>query len=287
MNLFTRVAIPCLLASVAWVGPAAAADYDPPLVVTADELPVEEYVPVEVGNGWYIRGDIGYDAAVSTNGGVSYRTFDSGTSTYSDSSFAITRLGRDFSYNVGFGYQYNSFLRGDLTLSSFQSRFDGTTTSAQPCDPAQVGTTCRSEDSSSFTALTLMANGYVDLGTFAGFTPYAGAGLGMARVEWRGLTNSTYCVDGANACSPTGLMGTTVHPGEASWRFSYALMGGVAYDISKNLKLDLGYKYQWVDGDGMFGWDAASAAAGATGTQGHDSGFSSHEVRVGLRYALW
>jgi hypothetical protein len=30
-----------------------------------------------------------------------------------------------------------------------------------------------------------MANGYVDLGTFAGFTPYVGAGAGVTRVAWK------------------------------------------------------------------------------------------------------
>ncbi len=35
---------------------ALAADYDPPIYV--DEAP--EYVPVEVGSGWYLRGDVGY-----------------------------------------------------------------------------------------------------------------------------------------------------------------------------------------------------------------------------------
>ena len=36
--------------------PALAADYDPPIVV--DEAP--RNVPVEVGSGWYLRGDVGY-----------------------------------------------------------------------------------------------------------------------------------------------------------------------------------------------------------------------------------
>ena len=35
---------------------ALAADYDPPIYV--DEAP--EYQPVEIGSGWYLRGDVGY-----------------------------------------------------------------------------------------------------------------------------------------------------------------------------------------------------------------------------------
>ena len=43
-------------ASVPVVAPALAADYDPPVYV--DEAP--EYKPVEIGSGWYLRGDLAY-----------------------------------------------------------------------------------------------------------------------------------------------------------------------------------------------------------------------------------
>ena len=75
--------------------------------------------------------------------------------------------------------------------------------------------------------------------------------------------------------------------GDQSWRFTYALMAGLAYDVSQNLKLDLGYRYRHIDGGPMFNFDPATIAAGAGGTQGEDPGFTSHEVRLGLRYALW
>ena len=55
----------------------------------------------------------------------------------------------------------------------------------------------------------------------------------------------------------------------------------------QNFKLDLGYKYRHIDGGDMFAWDAATAAAGAIGTQGTDGDIDQHEVRVGLRYELW
>ena len=52
--------------------PALAADYDPPMII---DQPVEE-VPVEVGTGWYLRGDIGYNFSLEADGDFSYRTFD-------------------------------------------------------------------------------------------------------------------------------------------------------------------------------------------------------------------
>ena len=62
--------------------PALAADYDPPIVI---DQPVEE-VPVEVGSGWYLRGDIGYNFQVDADGDFDYRTFDPLTGMYSDNS---------------------------------------------------------------------------------------------------------------------------------------------------------------------------------------------------------
>ena len=49
-----------LLLAAAALGPlpaAYAADYDPPIIVEE----ATEYVPVEVGSGWYLRGDVGYN----------------------------------------------------------------------------------------------------------------------------------------------------------------------------------------------------------------------------------
>ena len=64
-------------------------------------------------------------------------------------------------------------------------------------------------------------------------------------------------------------------------------MAGVAYDVNKNLKVDLGYRFRRISGGPMFGWDAADIASGAAGTQGGHPGFSSHEIKIGLRYELW
>ncbi|MBA3448215.1 MAG: porin family protein, partial [Pseudaminobacter sp.] len=169
MMLFSRA----LLAAAAFAGlgtaQAIAADYDPPIFVEE----AAEYVPVEVGSGWYLRGDVGYILSTEM-GDVSYRTFDPITATYGDASFDEVDLDGDFTWGGGFGYRYNDWIRGDLTVDGFRARFDGSTSSATPCsaDPIFAGTSCRSEDGTSVSAISLMANGYVDLGTYVGITPY-------------------------------------------------------------------------------------------------------------------
>jgi opacity protein-like surface antigen len=142
-------------------------------------------------------------------------------------------------------------------------------------------------DASAFTAYALMLNGYADLGTFAGFTPYVGGGIGYTHVGWDALGSSYYCVDGTGACASYGLAGTSSAPGIDSWRFSYALMAGIAYDVSPKVKIDFGYKYRHAASGGMSGWDAVSALAGATGAQASDGGLSSHEFMIGVRIHAW
>jgi opacity protein-like surface antigen len=184
------------------------------------------------------------------------------------------------------GYQFNSFLRGDVTGTMWSRKINGNDTHPAVCDVTNpIGTTCRSEDSTKVSAYEVMANAYADLGTFVGVTPYLGAGLGMTRLSYDNLTNTSYYVDAAG--HDAGVFNTAVHPGENSWRFTWALMAGASYDISKNLKFDLGYRYSRVQGGDMFGFDAASVRNGASGLQGRDNGFSSHEIKAGVRYSLW
>ncbi len=272
-----------VLLSLAVLAPLAAhaADYDPPIVVDQPE----EFVPVEIGSGWYLRGDVSYVFSKSIDG-VDYTAFDPVALTYSPGSFTSADLDTDFAWGGGFGYRFTDYFRADATIDGFRADFSGTTASDDPCvaDPV-AGTSCRSVNDSQVSAYSIMANGYVDLGTFVGFTPYAGAGIGYSFVSWQGLNDTTYCVDGASPCpSPPapGAVDSTSHPGDDGWRLTYALMAGVAYDISRNFKLDVGYKYRNIDGGNMFGWDSPQTLG--DGTHGN---IETHEIKVGLRYELW
>jgi opacity protein-like surface antigen len=286
MTLFSRAALAAIAAlAFAPVSGALAADYEPPVIAAQ---PAE--VPVEIGTGWYLRGDVGYAFSTKPSGSFGYRTFDPVTASYGKASFDRTGLGDNMTYGIGFGYTFNEWFRADLTLDGFRTPFHGSTASAFPCSTAAgfAGTACRSEDSARASTFSLMANGYLDLGTYAGFTPYVGAGAGVSLVKWDDLKDSTYCVDALAPCpGPDAFVGSATHKGKSSYRFTYALMGGLAYSISPNLKLDLSYKYTHIDGGDMFDWDSASSAAGASGIQGTDHGFSNHQVRLGLRYELW
>ncbi len=271
-------------------GAALAADLD--TVIPA--MQEDPYVPVEVGSGWYIRGDISYDMATSMGG--NYRTYGlvapapaPAQYIYSDNAYDKFSLPSAHNLGIGVGYQFNSWLRADATISGWSRSISGRDTSATPCVVNVQVTGCRSEDSTKATAWEMMANGYADLGTFVGVTPYVGAGAGFTRVKYGTLTNSAFCtgpagdVTGVPGCPPT----PTTHAGLASYRFTWALMAGASYDLTDNMKFDLGYRYSRVAGGNMFNFNAGQAALGASGVQGVDKGFNVHEIKAGVRYEIW
>jgi opacity protein-like surface antigen len=231
--------------------PAAAADlYEPPVV------PAPVYQPVETG-GWYIRGDVDYHW--SKLRGANYVTYGApcGAGCTPGNDFDSTKLKGSWSLGVGVGYKINSYLRTDLTADYwFKSHFTGTSSSAGPCGG---GGPCNSTDKSSMSALLLLANAYVDLGTWHGVTPYLGAGIGGAYVKWDDFRS------------------TVVQPGASDWRFAYALMAGASYCLTHNLDLDVGYRFTHIQGGKMFGYANNVGPA-------YDKGMNVHEVRAGLRY---
>lgn len=276
------------------VGALQAADLDAPLYgVKAPEM-----VPVEIGNSWYLRGDISYNFEGRMN--------NIGTGSI------VPGFDNDYQDGIavggGVGYQFNNYLRFDATVDRiFSSEYSestqvastglclGTAAVTQPDGSITYearNLPCVSEDSVSYNAITVMANAYVDLGTYMGFTPYVGGGVGMGRVRWSEETGRLYCYPGVVAgeerfCNYTGAEANTnlEQPGTVSegsdFRLAYSVMAGVGYKMSKNMTLDLGYKYTKV-GDG-----SEIVYSTTTGSSLAQNGFDIHQVRAGLRYSLW
>ncbi|NTJ43175.1 porin family protein [Agrobacterium larrymoorei] len=221
----------------------------PAFVDTAPEIQVQE------ASGWYLRGDVGY----SFNKAKSFEFDRAGTVIRSSSS----SMKDSFLVGAGVGYQINNYLRTDLTFDYMaKSDFRGSAVNA--------GGTGNDDFRSSLRAYTLMANAYVDLGTYGRITPYVGAGVGGAYVKWDKFTIDTAC--GGTPCS---------WEGKGDWRFAYALMAGASIDVTCNLKADVGYRFRQIGKGEMFG-----IGSGGNSGPGRSKGFTSHEVRVGGRYVF-
>ncbi len=259
-------------------GHAAATDLPPP--VYAPETSIDGF-----GQGWYIRGDLGYTGWTGDEA-PSYRTFANGGAV-TTRTFDQSRFDKDVSYGAGAGYQFNDLIRADATVDIFNSNIDGHSFSNGICATGQgAGTTCGFNHKGDFRAIGVMGNLYADLGTFAGFTPYLGGGAGVSNVQWGSVTSSPYCMAGSGTCNGTAYA-TTTYKGMESWRFTYALMAGVSYDITPSVKFDLGYRYSNTAGGDMYEYTAAEKLAGASGPKGTDDGFSRHEIRAGFRLNTW
>lgn len=233
---------------------ALAADYEPPVF----EAPAEdEYVPVEVGSGWYLRGDVGYTS------NEPYKREYSGSipgATFSDEF-------KPFSASLGAGYHFNDFLRVEAnlgTLPSGSERFAGITDAGTATEASVAG----AADNKAYFG---MVSAYADFGTFSGLTPYLGGGIGLAHYKYEGHESTNY--------ADPGLIDTVVVNEKRGYAFAYSLGAGVAYNVSQNVALDVGYQY-------FSAPDAERFALLGPGSN-VEKGIDYHTVKVGLRYDLW
>lgn len=253
--------------------PAFAFDMPPPV-----EAP--EYTgTIANADGWYIRGDLGYNVSVKGDK-PTYRTLDFSTGSTTTHEFDRARFSDDFTLNAGGGYQFNDFIRSDLTLDYFKTNFKGRN-DWEVCS-SNGNISCRYKEQD-MTSLGLLINGYVDLGTYWGFTPYLGAGAGMSYVKWGDVNQYTSCRRGCRNVDPD----LVTHEGIDSWRFTYALMAGTSYDLTDRLKLDFGYRFSQIEGGGMYKFNGYETASGTFGDKAKDGGLTRHEFRTGLRLTTW
>ena len=112
-----------------------------------------------------------------------------------------------------------------------------------------------------------MANGYVDLGTWYGFTPYVGAGVGVGIFD-PSVSYSTYHpVTRATTLTRLNIDDTT--------KLAWAAMAGVAYSVDPNTVVDIGYRH-------LFFFIFSSTFEFYTITRN----FTTDEVRLGVRYMI-
>lgn len=245
-----------LAASAAILFPASAAmasDYEPPIIMDQ----IEEVVPVEIGSGWYLRGDVGYTfSSRFRNYENSFGFPGIGTLTYGEDNTA-------FFGGAGFGYHFTDYLRGDLTLN-YLRREEAWGNFISDSDPT-IGASGRIDTRMGYG----LATAYVDLGTIAGFTPYVGAGIGT--VYSRPKAKAGFLL-------PDGRAFGVADTRKDSFSFAYSLNAGAAYQLTENLSLDVGYQYLNAPNADYFSVDKPFM---------YDRGFDMHQIKVGLRYDLW
>lgn len=245
---YLRISILVAAASLA-ASTARAADYSPPVV--------EEF------SSWYLRGDIGF-----TNQQIGDLT------NIQDVNNSVQNVGLGFDasplFGIGVGYYFNDWLRFDLT-GEYRSRanFHGTQVITSG------GGTITDEYSGSKSEWLFLLNGYVDLGTWSGFTPFLGAGIGTSRNTIHSFQD--VCTVGCGAGSVA--FGDNV----SKWNFAWALHAGLAYKVSRNFTVELAYRY--VDLGNAESGDIYNYLGGNTiynPMEFHH--LTSHDIKLGLRF---
>ena len=271
------------VAVVALTSAASAADLLPPPPVMEPPPPIA----VDAG-GWYLRGDVG----VGFNNTASATTSPSPLNGYAagqaNDNWYNSALSEAALFDLGVGYQVNRWFRADVTGElRGGSEFSGLEV-LNVTGGANAGYQAADFYRSHLSTVLGMVNGYVDLGTWSGITPYVGAGVGVAFNNFYGGTDNGVITQPGGASSPSG----GVFDAHTKTNFAWALMTGFDMDITHNLKLEIGYRYlnygkfqsggsRCLSGNGNVGAFAANCGGGfaiASKT------LSSNDVRVGLRY---
>ncbi len=253
-----------ILATVVAVGASSAA-------FGADLLPPPpplEPIPVDVGGGWYLRGDVGVGAVQMSSWRSTLQPYDeTGQSLATSGNYfapAFSSIGDQAFAGVGVGYQVNRWFRADITG---EYRAEANYRAGMATANVYGGTWFDSYNAGLSTAL-FMANGYFDLGTWHGVTPFVGGGVGIASHKLAGLTDS----------------GGGVATDATQANFAWALMGGLALNVTPNLKIELGYRY--VDMGNINSNPIQCLNPQGCWQETHSFHVASQDVRLGLRYAL-
>ena len=224
--------------------------------------------PVAEFGGWYLRGDIGF-----SNQHVDHlrNALDANnTSSVQNLSFNTAGI-----FGLGVGYQVNQWFRTDVTGEwRGNSQFFGTD---QISYPGGVGTDTYHATKSEWVVL---ANAYVDLGTWWCMTPFVGAGVGGARVTVANFTDQGIANNGAGA-----LPGLAFGDNVSKWNFAWALHAGVAYQVSPNFTVELAYRYLDM-GDGLTGDLRAPDGTNTIVNSTTFKSLTSHDLKMGVRWQL-
>ncbi|HZQ13567.1 MAG TPA: outer membrane beta-barrel protein [Pseudolabrys sp.] len=231
-------------------GSARAADYQPqpPPYVPPPPPPQECCAAIE---NWYLRGFVG--VGMNANYKLDYTTVTNATLQHND-------ISDTYFVGGGVGYEFNNWLRFEATA---EYRAKSRVYAFVTYPPGGLD-----EYQGYLKSWIFLANAFVDLGTWDCWTPFVGVGVG-------GAYNSLVDFSDVN---PNGGFGFGRNPSE--WHLAYALYAGVAYNVSKNFKIDLTYRY--------LNFGSITDTVDCSVTCNHDSfkfdKLYSNDIMLGLRW---
>jgi opacity protein-like surface antigen len=230
---------------------AQAADLSQPF---APPPPAQEFAA-----GWYLRGYVG--AGMNPKYNIDY--LPSPPNVGNGFAFDQNSNSDTFFVGGGIGYEWNSWLRFDAT-AEYRAR---TQVNARGIYDQITGQGDAYQGY--IKSWVFLANTYVDLGTWNCFTPFVGAGIGAAYNQLADFVDMGIGTTGAGFGRNSG-----------EWNFAWALHAGLAYTVSKNLKIELAYRYLNLGSV----TDAVDCIGGCNADSYRFSNLYSHDIMLGLRW---
>jgi opacity protein-like surface antigen len=249
-------------AATALISTTAAIAADFPAAMPPPQM---AHTPVEA-TGWYLRGDIGMtNQQVKKLDNVLFPTTPN--LVIHDKNFEAGML-----FGIGAGYKWNNWLRFDVTgeyrgetgFHGFDTWNDG--------NPRFNNYTAKKSE------WLVLANAYIDLGTWWCITPFVGAGVG-----WSYVTIHSFRDAGVAYPGPTPTMAYADAASKSN--FAWALHAGLSYEVTKSFTVELAYRYTNL-GNGASGDIIAFDGTNTVNNPMHFKDITSHDVKFGVRWML-
>ncbi len=310
------------LTVAAW--PTAAADLlgtAPPLTMPATQGPTV----FEAGSNWYIRGDLGisFDEAPTISLSNISTTPPGLVATPYTTPAGTNWSTTNFTGGLGAGYRFNDYLRFDATWD-YRTGPGGTRQTTVICPYSlspqngktpphpELGYLYNTADTCNATTdvrqynNAFLANAYVDLGTYGGFTPYVGGGVGFNMNVMSGSLNTYQTANGLPYIANLGPAAGSTYPqiwvdpygnpiapqpniaftpqtwnrslSSTTYSFAWAVSAGFGFQLNPSATLDIGYRY-------LNRGETTRLINPQTGLTLRQNN-ASQQLRVGIRYVL-
>lgn len=236
---------------------ARAADYSQP----PPQQPIYVQPPpaIEEFSSWYLRGDVGIGINSSYN--IDYLPAPQ----HAGAAFVFDQHSIADTMFIGFGvgYEWNNWLRFDVT-GEYRGK---TQVNARGLYDSVLG--LGDSYQGYLKSWVFLANAYVDLGTWNCFTPFVGVGVGVTRNQLADFVDTGIGQTGAGFGRNT-----------SEWHPAWALHAGVAYNVTKNFKIELAYRYLNLGSI----TDTIDCIGGCIPDSYKFSNLYSQDIKIGLRW---
>ena len=232
--------------------------------------PMPYAAPVADFGGWYLRGDVGM---------TNQRMKSLDNPDPNAALFSQVGMGFDSSmlFDLGVGYQFNNWLRADVTGQwRGRANFHG----SQFTD-AFAGSALVDNYSGSKSEAVFLVNGYVDLGTWWCVTPFVGAGIGTSYNRISGFRDDGF----GNSFGVARPSSVVYAADQGTWNFAWALHAGLAYRVTPNVTIELGYSYMNL-GDATTGVNSNFGGGATPQFPWTMRGITSNDFTLGVRWNL-